>query len=120
MDVERELVKHLMADEKLKRIIGHRLFPLAIPQHEDVPAIVYQRISTPRTLGLTEEGASNPRFQFSAYAEDYAEVRQMAMYLKESLDYFRGKIAVLQADARENFEHETGRYRADVDFFAMY
>lgn len=126
MDIEQALVAHLLSDEKITSIIQDRLFPLAVPQDEDVPAIVYQRISSPRTLTLTGESASNPRIQLSCYAKTFGQAKQMAITLYNSLDFFRGKLgnktksAVLMEDSRDDYEPETGRYRCDVDFFIMH
>lgn len=126
MDIEQALVAHLLSDEKITSIIQDRLFPQAVPQDEDVPAIVYQRISSPRTLTLTGESASNPRIQLSCYAKTFGQAKQMAITLYNSLDFFRGKLgnktksAVLMEDSRDDYEPETGRYRCDVDFFIMH
>lgn len=103
---------------------------LSIPQEDSnlypngvIPAIVLQRISTPRTLSLTGESASNPRIQASVYSYDYTEAKEIAEVLNDSLDYFSGalggwaKASVLRADYRDSYEHETGLYRSDVDFF---
>lgn len=126
MDIEPALVAHLLSDEKITSIIQDRLFPRAVPQDEDVPAIVYQRISSPRTLTLTGESASHSRIQLSCYAKTFGQAKQMAITLYNSLDFFRGilgnktKSAVLMADSRDDYEPETGRYRCDVDFFIMH
>lgn len=126
MDIEPALVAHILSDEKITSIIQDRLFPLAVPQDEDVPAIVYQQISSPRTLTLTGESASHSRIQLSCYAKTFSQAKQMAITLYNSLDFFRGnlgnktKSAVLMADSRDDYEPETGRYRCDVDFFIMH
>lgn len=120
------MVNHLMSDPAITAMIGDRLYPLAIPETGKVPAIVYQRISAPRTLSLTGESGSSPRIQLSCYAPSYKQAKQMAMVLAQSLDYLRGtlggraKAAVLMAGYREDYEPETGRYRSDVDFFIMH
>ena len=126
MDIEAALASYLMDDPNIKGLIGENLYGLAIPQNKDVPAVVYQRVSTPRTLSLTGESASNPRIQFSCYAKNYGQTKQIAIQLHKSLDYFRGtlgggvKAAILMADSRDDYEPDTGRYRCDVDFFVMH
>lgn len=133
MDIEKALVSHLLADQNLSALIWDRLFPLALPQEDStvypngvVPAVVYQRISSPRTLNLSGEDASNPRIQFSAYALAYAQAKQIAEVLNQSLDYFAGtlggrtKAQVLRVDYRDSYEQETGLYRSDVDFFVLH
>lgn len=132
MDIDSAIVDHLLADQELTALVRDRIFPLAIPQADSdlypsgvIPAIVWQRVSTPRTLSLTGESGSNPRFQFSVYADDLIEAREIAQVLNKSLDFFIGtlggkaKAQVLKADYRDSYEYETGLYRSDVDFFVF-
>lgn len=120
------MVAHILADQALTAIIKDRLYPLAIPDTGTVPAIVYQRVSSPRTLTLDGDSVNSPRIQFSCYATSFGQAKQVAMGLCESLDCFRGvlgdktKAVVLMADNRDDFEPETGRYRCGVDFFVLY
>ena len=126
MDIETALVTHILADPAIVAVIGNRLYPLAIPQGGEVPAIVYQRVSSPRTLTLDGDSVNSPRIQFSCYAETFGQAKQLAMRLYESLDCFSGvlgnktKAAALMADNRDDYEPETGRYRCGVDFFVLY
>lgn len=126
MNIEGALVVHLLADDELTALIGENLFPLAIPEGGQTPAVVWQRISSPRTLALAGDDASSPRFQFSAYADDLILARRIAQALNNALDFFVGvlgdktKAQVIRADYRDSYEHETGLYRSDVDFFIYY
>lgn len=142
MDIEDAIVAHLLADEGFTSTIGcnesskyriYNLFPLALPQEDSAnypngvtPGVVYQRISSPRTLSLTGDSANSPRFQFSVYARSLAEAREIAQALNKSLDLFIGtlggkaKAQVIRADYRDSYEHETGLYRSDVDLFIYY
>lgn len=120
------MVNHILADTAIKAVINDRLFPLAIPQEENIPAIVYQRISSPRTLTLSGDSVNNPRIQLSCYGASYGTAKQLAILLYQSLDCFRGalgnkvKATLLMDDSRDGFDHETKRYRSDVDFFIMH
>ncbi len=133
MDIEIALTDHLLEDQNLSALIGDRVFPLVLPQENKTiypdgvtPAVVWQRISSPRALSLSGETANNPRFQFSGYADDLMVARQIADALNQSLDFFAGtlggrtKAQVLRADYRDSYEHETGLYRSDVDFFILH
>lgn len=132
MEVEYDIVKHLLADQDLSALVLNRIFPLQLPQedktkypHGVTPGIVYQRISTPRTLSLDGESSSNPRIQFSVYSEDYVKAKEVARVLNNSLDCYAGKLGdgvtaqVLRAEYRDMQERETGLYRCDVDFFVL-
>ena len=127
MDAEQALVMHLLNDSALTALVGDRVFPLAIPQDEQVPAIVYQKISAPRTLSVSGDSSANStRMQLSCYAETFGQAKQIAQVLYNSVDVFRGqlggrvKAAVLMADSRDDYEPDTGRYRCDIDFFVMH
>ncbi len=126
MDIEGALVAHLLADDELTALVGNNLFPLAIPEGEQAPAVVWQRVSSPRTLSLSGNSADSPRFQFSAYAHDLVLARRITQALNNALDFFVGvlgdktKVQVIRADYRDSYEHETGLYRSDVDFFIYY
>lgn len=127
MDAEQALVMHLLNDSALTALVGDRVFPHAIPQDEQVPAIVYQKISAPRTLSVSgDSSANNTRMQLSCYAETFGQAKQIAQVLYNSVDVFRGQLggrvnaAVLMADSRDDYEPDTGRYRCDIDFFVMH
>lgn len=127
MDIEQALVAHLLDDPNITYLVHDRIFPLAIPQDEEPPAIVYQKISAPRTLSVSGDSSANStRIQLSVYADTFGKAKQIAQVLFNSLDTFRGKLggrvkaAVLVADSRDDYEPETGRYRCDVDFFIMH
>ena len=132
MDIESALVAHLLADSKLNALVGKKIFPYELPQEDSTifpdgvtPAIVYQRVSSSRTLTLEGEASSAPRFQFSVYAYDALVAREIARVLNQSLDFFLGeldgkvKAQSIRADYRDTKEHETGLYRSDVDFFIL-
>lgn len=133
MDIETGLIKYLNNHEALWGITPERLFMLALPQEDDknypggvTPAIVMQRISTPRTLTLSGDGPENPRFQFSVYAQPLKVAKDTAKLLNGVLDQFSGTLGdnvrtqILRADYRDSFEQETSLYRSDVDFFVMH
>lgn len=126
MDIEAAVVDHLLSDPSVIALVGAKIFPLAIPQDQDVPAITYQRISSPRTLTLDKESDDEPRIQIVAWAKTYGEAKDIAIAVNASLDMFIGKLGdqikavVFRADHRDDYEPETGRYRADVDFIVQH
>lgn len=125
MDIEKSLYKHLQEDPKLTRSTWGNLFPLTLPQGVK-SGIVYQRISSPRTLTLDGRSEDCPRIQFSVYTPDYGESKSVAQELVAALDRFTGSLGgqvraqVLRDDYRDTFEQETSLYRCDVDFFVLH
>ena len=52
MSIEQGLVAHLLADVGVSEILGDRVHPGAIPQDGALPAAVYLRVSTQRSVDL--------------------------------------------------------------------
>jgi len=71
VSLESTLYSALTAHAPLAALIGTRLKPDVLPQNCALPAIVYQRIDTPRSqvFGASQAVAvSRPRIQFSCWA----------------------------------------------------
>jgi hypothetical protein len=123
--IETGLVSHLLADAPLMAVIERRLYPLVLPQDAAVPAVTYQRVSTPRTLTLKGGGTTAPRFQFSAWAMTYSQAKQVGELLKAALDCYTGpmgthKVAAFMAGYRDTYDDDTKRYGCGVDFIINY
>ena len=68
-----------------------RLYPLVVPQTAALPAIAYQKISSPKEQAHT--GSSHlcrSRIQFTCEADDYSTVKALAIAVKQCWDSFRG------------------------------
>ena len=52
MSIEQGLVAHLLADAGVSALIGNRVHPGAIPQDGAIPAVVYLRVSSARSVDL--------------------------------------------------------------------
>ena len=69
MIIEEALRAHLAADTDAAAIAGARIYQLTLPQRPQLPALVFQRISTPRVN--SQEGPTllaHPRFQINCHA----------------------------------------------------
>lgn len=88
MSFESALFTALTGNAGLSTLIAARLYPDALPQGAVLPAIVYQRVSTPRTqvLGATQAVAvSRPRFQFSCWATSASGALAVCAALRTAL-----------------------------------
>lgn len=75
MTIEADIRTALTGHAGLSALVGTRIYPDKLPQNPTYPAIVYQRISTPRAQAISGTVASAaPRFQFSIYAKDASGV----------------------------------------------
>lgn len=83
-------------------LVGTRVYPLVLPQAPTLPAIRYQRISTPRSQYRTMDGRANyasPRFQVDVWANDHGTAVQVAQAIYALLEGFHGTVGGLRIDA---------------------
>jgi len=83
-------------------LVGDRVYPLVLPQPPTLPAIRYQRISTPRAQYRTLDGLANyasPRIQIDCWDTTPDGVLAVARAVYELLDGFHGTVDGLRIDA---------------------
>src|SRR5512139_359269 len=95
--IEEAVVERMEADGAITALIGSgaaaRLYPLVIPQTSALPAVAYQKISSPKEQ--SHSGSSHlarSRMQFTCEAETYNEVKALATAVKDCWDSFAGTI----------------------------
>jgi hypothetical protein len=122
MTIEEGIVTFLKSDAPLTAVIGSRVYPMRLPQGETLPAVTYQRISSPPRS--SHDGAStlkNPRFQFKSWGETYADARTVADLLKAALDGYvglMGTVAVQNTIIMNDLDYndpQTETYQGVVD-----
>jgi hypothetical protein len=116
----------LLADpEVVTALSGGSIYPLLRPQTEPLPAITYQRISATRFDPLEAPmPLADARLQLDCWAKSYAEVKDLARAVRQSLNGFAGPpgprpcLRAIRAfpDDRDLFESESGTYRVSQDF----
>ena len=108
-------------------LVGSRIYPLRLPQGATLPAIRYQRISTPRYHAMGgDSNLSSPRMQLDIFAETYGSAKAVSEALRKKLQNFSGtmgttsvnvsNVAVLLLDQSENTEEDTKHTRIRMDF----
>lgn len=111
----------------LDKLIGGRVRPLFLPQNSPLPAVVYQRVSTPRYAAMQKDTPlSSPRIQIDCYAQSYPEAISISEALREILQDFSGtmgegdntveNVAVLLQDQQELYEEQTKYWRIMQDY----
>lgn len=122
MVVEEGLVTYLLAQPTITGVIGQRLYPIHIPQNPTLPAIAYQRISTPRTY--SHQGFSNrarPRIQLTLFALSYSACKDLAEKLRAVLAGYRGLWGTVNIfstfvdNELDDYDTETQQYRRIID-----
>lgn len=88
MSLEADLFTSLTHHAGLAALIGARLYPDAVPQGATLPALVYQRISTPRQHAMGSGCpvvTSRPRLQFTCWATTAAGALSLCEQLRAAL-----------------------------------
>jgi hypothetical protein len=102
----------------------YRFRPLKGQPNTEYPHIVYQRVSTERTLTHTSgTGPSRPRFQLSVYAMAYDDGRILCNQIIDLIHGFKGWIdgffiqGAYNAGDTDGEIQESGAYQFNLDFF---
>lgn len=88
---EEALFKYLSTYVDLIAYVGTNIFPLFVPDNKDLPAIVYQQVSSRNIDSLQESsGAGYYNYQITGYASTYTAVKNMANEIKKALKDYSG------------------------------
>jgi hypothetical protein len=88
LSLESSLYTALTGNVALAGLVSTRIKPDVLPQGTTLPAIAYQRISTPRAqvFGATQAVAvSRPRIQFSCWGNTFDEALAVCAALRTAL-----------------------------------
>lgn len=124
MSIEQDLFDRLRNNANVSGVVSSRIYPVKLPQAWTLPAITYQRISTPRAhimSGLS--GRARPRFQIDCWADDYGTVKDLAIKVGGCLDGFKGDLntesnvgGIILDSERDIYEDEIDVYRVLMEF----
>ena len=129
ISIEEGIFSRLSTYTSLATLISTRVYPLKLPQTVTLPAITYQRISTPRELTHDQQagGLAMPRFQFTCWGTTFSSVKGVVKELRNCLNGFSGTFGsgastvsvggVLSANEIDSFDPESGLYWTAVDYF---
>lgn len=115
--------------EKLESLSnGVKVYPLAAPQGEKTPYIVYARIGTGRIPTLTEQGAHKPSFQITIAEKSYAKMTQLRKTIREGIEYQTGVFKpgtpevqnLIIENEDEMYDPETKEYIGILDILIIY
>lgn len=91
MRIEEALRAHLVADAGVAAIAAQRVYQLTLPQRPTLPAVVFQRIATPRINDMDgPTGLAHPTFQINCHASSMAQASNLADAVRRALDGFAG------------------------------
>lgn len=112
-------------------LVDLRVWPVKAAQNPTYPAIVYNRITSPRDHSM--EGSSGfvtSLFQIDCLAKSYKAAMQLAEAVRLELDGFRGQMgqapdvtdidAIFLDDERDSYNDELDCYCRQLDFTIEY
>jgi len=130
MTIEEALTANLLANKPLNTLIDKRLYPQLLPQNGELPAVMYQRIST---VAIEDRDSAQPdsqalsqaRFQFDVVAADAKAMWAVAKVLRQALYGLIGtadpRIGAVFIDNQYDFYEDTSRFsRVSVDAILQY
>jgi Protein of unknown function (DUF3168) len=105
---------------------GSRIYPLTRPQESALPAITFQRVSSPRVDSLSGTAyLANARLQLDAWAANYQGAKDLGIYMRRALNgYVRRQgprprlrsIVALADNTDEEGEAPSNVYRERRDY----
>lgn len=123
MTAETAMRKYLLAVPAVAGLVGDRIGPIPLPQAPELPAITFQRISTPRQLRLAgPSGLAAARVQLDIWAQSHSQAREVFEAVRLNAD---GQSALVEGfevqkfgvegGPRDFYEHETKLHRVSTD-----
>lgn len=113
--IETAIIALLNANETLTTIIAGRIFPNEIPQKQAMPAAAYKQLTSDIDYANDgETGLSNSKFEISAWAKTYAEVKALATAIIVVLSAYKGTIngveiqGIFLVDEKDDFQKKDG------------
>ncbi len=102
--IEEAVTNRMLATSAITTLIGSgsaaRLYPLVVPQTAALPAIAYQKISSPKEQAHTgPTHLARSRIQFTCEADTYAAVKALAAAVKQCWDSFQGIVSLSTTDS---------------------
>ena len=133
MSVVEEAIHTILTSESaITNIVATRVYPVVIPQGGTIPAVTYQRISTPRIWDLDgPDGMATPRMQLNCWGTSYSSASSLSNAVRGVLDNYSGtadSVVIHQValeDEGDLFEPQIGidtarRYGRRMDFIVWH
>jgi hypothetical protein len=104
--IEEAVFERMSTYSAITTLIGtgsaSRLYPLVIPQTAALPAVAYQKISSPKDLNHSGSShLAHSRFQFTCAADDYSVVKTLTAAVRDCWLGFRGTVSGVRIDCCE-------------------
>lgn len=115
--------RRLASDAGVSAIADGRVYPVASPQGEAFPQVLYMRVSQdPLTTHGGRSERRKSRFQVTAVAMTYTEAQRLADAIDVALtgrweDEDEGKVVGVPINRLDIYDEAIGAYRVPADFY---
>lgn len=118
-----ELVAELAADPNLTALVGARMYPAVLPQGGQLPALVYNIISTVPENTLDGDAAdrlNTVRVQIDSWAKKYADAHAVADAVDQVVaNLARPDLAAWADGSRDLYDNPTERHRVQAEYIVQ-
>ena len=90
--LEQGLTTLLTQNAGLQALIGTCLYPVMVPEQTTYPCLSYQTVSAASEYALPGSSERWKRLQFDAWAQSYADCKNVVAALDAALDGFTGAL----------------------------
>lgn len=120
MSVEKDITTFLLNKDDISSLVGQRVYPIRLIDGVSLPALTYMRVSSTRERSHDGTYRISPNLQIDCWGNTYAEARELADTVIDTLDNFTGiwtnQISIFNIDDRDISESETGIYHIITEF----
>jgi hypothetical protein len=123
MVIEEALITYLLTQSGLTALISNRIYFLKLPQTPTLPAVVIQKIDSPKLHGFSADYGAMTRIQVTSWALTYTGVSAVQEQIRSSTQNYMnqtmgGGVSVKNIEFDEgpdSYEDDTGRYGKIID-----
>lgn len=126
-DIRQAIYSMLIANSGVSSLVGTRVFPVAPPQGDIGPSVVYHRITEIADYNMqSDSGLLLSRFQIDAWADRADLATQLGAAVFDCLSGFRGiqgtiEIqAIFMVSARDDYDSLAKMHRMSRDYEIWY
>lgn len=119
MSVESDLVTALGA-AGVTALVSSRVYPAPLPEDATLPAVTYQRISSPTEYHLAGRGPLTlSRFQINSVGATYTSAHGVAEAVSAALDFYQGNSIerIFLEDRYDRPDPDPKRFLSIVDVY---
>ena len=132
MDILIGLYNYLSNDEKIKKTVGNKIYPVILPQNVALPAIVYSSVLANYDSALQgDTGFVRQTIQIVSHAKTYKEAHELSRLIKKRIQNLHGNMGGVFIEAvfiktdyelntNTSLKFDTEEYMCSIEFEFYY